>query len=63
VWYLYFREAEEPAAAAELPELLGVRAGITASTVVAVLGVLAVGLYPAPVIAAAEGAVRVFLKA
>ena len=64
VWYLYFREAEEPAAAApELPELLGVRAGITATTAVAVVGVLAVGIYPAPVIAAAQGAVRLFLKA
>jgi NADH-quinone oxidoreductase subunit N len=64
VWYLYFREAEEPVAAApEPPELLGVRAGITATTAVAVLGVLAVGIYPAPVIAAAQGAVRLFLGA
>jgi NADH:ubiquinone oxidoreductase subunit 2 (subunit N) len=61
VWYLYFREAEAPAAAP--PELLGVRAGITVTTAVAVAGVLAVGIYPAPVIAAAQGAVRLLLAA
>jgi NADH-quinone oxidoreductase subunit N len=64
VWYLYFREAEAPAeTAGEQPELLGSRAGITATTAVAVLGVLAVGVYPAPIIAAAQGAVRLLLGA
>ncbi len=60
VWYLYFREAEP---AAEQPALLTAGAGISAATVVTVLGVLAVGLYPAPVIAAAQGAVRLLLGA
>ena len=48
---------------AEQPELLAVGAGVSATTAVAVLGVLAVGLYPAPVIAAAQGAVRLLIGA
>ena len=62
VWYLYFREAETgPARAARACSRAG--AGISAATAVAVLGVLAVGLYPAPVIAAAQGAVRLLIGA
>ena len=60
VWYLYFRETEP---AAEQHELLVPDTGISAAMAVAVLGVLAVGVYPAPVIAAAQGAVRVLLRA
>jgi len=60
VWYLYFREAEQ---GEEQPALLSADAGISAATAVTVLGVLAVGLYPAPVIAAAQGAVRLLLHA
>jgi NADH-quinone oxidoreductase subunit N len=60
VWYLYFREAEP---AAEEPELLAADGGIASATAVAVLGVLAVGVYPSPVIAAAQGAVRLIFKA
>ena len=60
VWYLYFREAE---AGAEEPELLLADGGITSATTVAVLGVVAVGLYPSPIIAAAQGAVRLIIKA
>ncbi|HUK78757.1 MAG TPA: NADH-quinone oxidoreductase subunit N, partial [Thermoleophilia bacterium] len=60
VWYLYFREAE---AADEQPPLLSADTGISAATAVTVLGVLVVGLYPAPVIAAAQGAVRLLLGA
>ncbi len=78
VWYMYFREAgavSEAGAVGEAgavstagavsvePELLGVGAGISATTAVAVLGVLAVGVYPAPVIAAAQGAVRLLIGA
>ena len=60
VWFMYFREA--PETAVEQPELLRAGSGISATTVVAVLGVLAVGIYPAPVIAAAQGAVRALFK-
>ena len=60
VWYLYFREAEQ---GAEQPALLTADTGISAATAVTVLGVLIVGVYPAPVIAAAQGAVRLLLGA
>ena len=60
VWYMYFREAPETATAQ--PELLRAGSGISATTAVAVLGVLAVGVYPAPVIAAAQGAVRALFR-
>ena len=62
VWYMYFREAEVEAGS-EQPELLAVGAGISATTAVAVLGVLAFGVYPAPIIAAAQGAVRLLIGA
>jgi NADH-quinone oxidoreductase subunit N len=60
VWYMYFREAPETATAQ--PELLRAGSGISATTAVAVLGVLAVGVYPAPIIAAAQGAVRALFR-
>jgi NADH-quinone oxidoreductase subunit N len=60
VWYMYFREAPETATAP--PELLRAGSGISATTAVAVLGVLAVGVYPAPIIAAAQGAVRALFR-
>ena len=60
VWYMYFREAEAEAEEPQ-PALLGAGAGISATTAVAVLGVLAVGVYPTPVIAAAQGAVRLLV--
>ena len=59
---MYFREAEVEAGS-EQPELLAVGAGISATTAVAVLGVLAFGIYPAPIIAAAQGAVRLLIGA
>ena len=59
VWFMYFREA--PETATEQPELLPAGSGISATMAVAVLGVLAVGVYPAPIIAAAQGAVRTLL--
>jgi len=54
--------ARHPRPPVEQPELLRAGSGISATTVVAVLGVLAVGIYPAPVIAAAQGAVRALFK-
>ena len=56
VWYMYFREAE-----GGLPELLPAGTGMPASMTVALLGVVAVGLFPGPVIAAAQGAVRLLI--
>ena len=63
VWYMYFREAEPDSEQPGQPELLGAGAGISATTAVAVLGVLAIGVYPAPIIAAAQGAVRLLIGA
>jgi NADH-quinone oxidoreductase subunit N len=63
VWYMYFREAQEDSEQPGQPELLGAGAGISATTAVAVLGVLAIGVYPAPIIAAAQGAVRLLIGA
>jgi NADH-quinone oxidoreductase subunit N len=60
VWYMYFREA--PETTGEQPELLRVGSGVSTTMAVAVLGVLAVGIYPAPVIAAAQGAVRALFR-
>jgi NADH-quinone oxidoreductase subunit N len=60
VWFMYFREAPETATAE--PELLRAGSGVSATTAVAVLGVLAVGVYPAPIIAAAQGAVRALFR-
>ena len=59
VWYMYFREAPEGAAveADEAGPALGVSAAVTLAT----LGVLALGLYPSPLISAAQGALRVVL--
>jgi NADH-quinone oxidoreductase subunit N len=59
VWYMYFREVEEAEGEQPAPELLPSGAGVSASMSVAALGVLALGVYPGPVIAAAQGAVRV----
>ena len=56
VWYMYFREAE-----GEVPELLPPGTGMPASMTVAMLGVVAVGLFPGPIIAAAQGAVRLLI--
>jgi hypothetical protein len=56
---MYFREAPEGAAveADEAGPALGVSAAVTLAT----LGVLALGLYPSPLITAAQGALRVVL--
>jgi NADH-quinone oxidoreductase subunit N len=56
VWYMYFREA----AGAE-PALERTSAGMRGSLAVAALGVVVIGLYPQPVIAAAQNALRILL--
>jgi NADH-quinone oxidoreductase subunit N len=59
VWYLYFREAAEGAEVqheARMPQLgIGVALGVVAA------GVLVVGLYPQPLLQAAQGAMHVVL--
>jgi NADH-quinone oxidoreductase subunit N len=57
VWYMYFREAEESATAVSpwTP-------GVVASLAVAALGVVAVGLYPNPLITAAQYAAKSLLR-
>ena len=59
VWYLYFREAPEGAAIEAEPA--APRLGIGVALAAAGIGVLAVGLFPQPLLDAAQGAVRVVL--
>jgi len=59
VWYLYFREAPEGAAIETEPAAPSL--GIGVALAVAGIGVLAVGLFPQPLLDAAQGAVRVVL--
>jgi len=56
VWYLYFREAPEGAEVEAEPESSQV--GVIAAVSLAAAGVLVVGLFPGPLLTAAEGAVR-----
>jgi len=59
VWYMYFREAPEGAAveADDAGPALGAATAVT----LAALGVLVLGLYPSPLISAAQGALRVII--
>jgi NADH-quinone oxidoreductase subunit N len=59
VWYMYFREAPE-GAVVEADEA-GPALGAGAAVALAALGVLLLGLYPSPLISAAQGALRVIL--
>jgi NADH-quinone oxidoreductase subunit N len=59
VWYMYFREAPE-GATVEADEA-GPALGAGAAVALAALGVLALGLYPSPLISAAQGALRLLL--
>jgi NADH-quinone oxidoreductase subunit N len=59
VWYMYFREAPE-GAVVEADDA-GPALGASAAVVFAALGVLVFGLYPSPLISAAQGALRVLL--
>ena len=57
VWYMYFREAPEGATVEAEPK--SSQLGVTVAVSLAAAGVLAVGLFPEPLLKAAEGAVRV----
>ncbi len=59
VWYLYFREAPEGAEPEAEPE--GASLGAGAAVALAALGVLLLGLYPSPLIHAAQGALRLVI--
>ena len=67
VWYMYFREAEageaaaQQAAAATIAEPRTSQAGVTAAVVICAAGVIAVGLFPGPLLHAAQGALRLIL--
>ena len=56
VWYMYFREAPEGAEVEAEPKSSQV--GVTVAVSLAAAGVLVVGLFPGPLLTAAEGAVR-----
>jgi NADH-quinone oxidoreductase subunit N len=56
VWYMYFREAPEGAEVEAEPGTSQLGVGVAVS--VAAIGVLAVGLFPEPLLHAAAGAVR-----
>ncbi len=59
VWYLYFREA--PEGAEVVADDAGPALGSAVAVTLAALGVLALGLYPSPLISAAQGALRVLI--
>jgi len=59
VWYLYFREAPEGAEPEADPE--GASLGAAAAVALSALGVLLLGLYPSPLIHAAQGALRLVI--
>ena len=59
VWYLYFREAPEGAVVEAEPESSQV--GVIATVVTAGLGVVLVGLFPGPLLDAAQGALRLLI--
>ncbi len=68
VWYMYFREAPEGVAeagvaegAALVADDAGPALGSAAAVLFAALGVVALGLYPSPLISAAQGALRVLI--
>ena len=56
VWYMYFREAPEGSEVEAEPE--SSQLGVISAVSLAAAGVLVVGLFPGPLLTAAEGAVR-----
>jgi NADH-quinone oxidoreductase subunit N len=56
VWYLFFRDAPEGEEAA--PEPAASQLGVGAAVAVCAAGVLLIGLFPGPVLRAAEAALR-----
>ena len=59
VWYMYFREATEGVEVEAEPEASN--AGVITAVTIAALGVVLVGLFPGPLLDAAQGAVRVLI--
>jgi NADH-quinone oxidoreductase subunit N len=59
VWYLYFREAPEGAVVEAEPESSQV--GVATAVVIAGLGVVLVGLFPGPLLDAAQGALKLLI--
>jgi NADH-quinone oxidoreductase subunit N len=59
VWYMYFREAPEGEEAEA--EVASSQAGVVAAVALAALGVVVVGLFPGPLLDAAQGAVRIII--
>ncbi len=59
VWFMYFREA--PEGQQVTPEPLTSQLGIGVAMGITALGVLVVGLYPEPLLVAAQGALRLVL--
>jgi len=59
VWYLYFREAPEGEEAEAEPA--STQAGVITAVTIAALGVALVGLFPGPLLDAAQGALRVLI--
>jgi NADH-quinone oxidoreductase subunit N len=59
VWFMYFREAPEGQIVE--PEAESSQAGVITAVTVAALGVVLVGLFPGPLLEAAQGAVRLLI--
>ena len=59
VWYLYFREAPEGAEVE--PEPAASNMGVATAVTVAALGVVLVGLFPQPLLQAAQGALKLLI--
>jgi NADH-quinone oxidoreductase subunit N len=59
VWYMYFREAPDDAVVEDEPH--ATQAGVIAAVVIAALGVVLVGLFPGPLLDAAQGALRILI--
>ena len=58
VWFMYFREAE---GTEDDTEPASVQAGVIAGVAIAAIGVALVGLFPGPLLDAAQGAVRLII--
>jgi NADH-quinone oxidoreductase subunit N len=59
VWFMYFREAPEGEEPEAEPD--STQAGVIAAVTIAALGVVLVGLFPGPLLDAAQGALRIII--
>ncbi len=59
VWYMYFREAPEGAEVEAEPA--SSQAGVITAVTLAALGVALVGLFPGPLLDAAQGALQLLI--